>query len=90
MCDLMMVIFLSLHIVHLPEIQDLLALPGAVLLINLNSPGTFSAAFIGDYIVQSLRRNRGPHSPTSDIILEIKGETEKPYIVQDITVNFSD
>lgn len=99
MCELVVAVFLSLYIVHLPEIEDFLALQGAVLLINLHSPERSGLVFIGVCIVYSLKRNRrafdsfyirGTHSPTSDIILKINGETQKSYIVQEIIINFRD
>lgn len=77
----MMVIILSLHTVHLSEIQDLLTLQRAVLLINLNSPGRFGlvpqvAAFHSLSKAGTEFLHKSSHAPTSDSILEIKGETK--------------
>lgn len=71
--------------------------PGAIPLINLNSP-----AFIGDCIAESLKGNRNVFNSTAaasirpqatllwKTIFEIKGEAEKYYITQEIAANFRD
>ena len=60
MCECMMVTILSVHTVRLPEIQDLLTLQRAVLLINLSSPGRFDLVVTGGCLcIASEKKQKG-------------------------------